>query len=505
MKKYRQNNATTPQSTYYKKQLSKTHSRAKAVGAFYLLAIIAFAAAAFLPFYATEWLNLGVMKFYKSFTLETLKAWNDPFVFMELACSAVYALMLVGLVVNVLRAFQCLNWLNKKTASREYGFNRPVLAMNDLGSIFSGSFAVIVVSYFLISVLSGAFEPNYLSLIVLGVGVVGRLLLGVWGAKSSYFNVEDGQITEEKRAWGRFSPFLRNLLQLAAVGGILYSFIKAFYLYRLPSILLYPEELKFLWEFEKAQLISYALQVLALLFVIVLIKHATAITEYNENGAHGSGMKVFRIFALLTALAAGGVFAVHYFKFKVFDEEGYKFAKSMEMYMLLVAGIALAMFVIELIMRKFPKSLVKETSSEASDDENVEFGYLPFEENTETDTKPLAADERPACVYIPMLAPMMFNPQTGKFTPAPQHPSQPIPFPYPMPTLSSPTHTPMLAPAQGETQETEEASTGHLRILDEKVEAYCPSCDKLLRIDGTMEYHRCPVCGKVFKIRVIKK
>ncbi len=523
MKKYRKTTAPNAESAHFKMRLSKTRGRAKFVGYLYLLFIVAFAAVACLPFYTTEFLNIGVTKFYKTFTLDNLKEWKDPFTLMLLASSAIYALMLLGLVVNVLRAFGCLGWLHKKTASKEYGFDRPVFAMNDLGKLFSGSFAVLICSYFLISVLSGLFEPNRLFVIVLGAGVLCRLFLGVWGAKASYFTIQDGKITENKRDWGRVAPFVRNLLQLAAVFGILYYFVKAFYLYGLPSLLLDSELREVLFDTTEL-LLAYGLQIVALLFVLPLIKHATAITEYNENGREGSGMKTFRVFALLTALAAGGVFAVHYFKFKVFDMEGYKFAKSQEMYMLFVAGIAFVAFIVELIMHKLPRCFSEAPATKNAQTEE-EFGFEPqsTEESDEATsaTQPKSANGQPTYVYVPVLVPPLHY-ATGKFAPAPypcpMHPVAPptlaptpapatlSPAPAPVVAAAAPTTVPTVAPVSVEREvEENDPTEGMQKVENGKAEVRCPFCDTLLRVDGTVEYHRCPTCSKVFQLRTVQK
>ena len=82
---------------------------------------------------------------------------------------------------------------------------------------------------------------------------------------------------------------------------------------------------------------------LSLLFFAVLLTHATNVTEFDSEGVEASGMKNFRVFAFLTLLTSVGAWAVKYFLFQVFVTE-----------LLIMAAIALAAFIIELIMKNMP-------------------------------------------------------------------------------------------------------------------------------------------------------
>ena len=245
MKRTRKKNTLTQRGAYLKNRIARNRGRAQFVGIVYLLSIIALAAVVFMPLFelkAESVTSLTVMEFWKVFTPKHFKALNALTPILQLANSALYALMLLGLAINVLRALGKLGWLFKKKASKSYGFNRNVYAMEDLGHIFSGSFAVIITVYFLISVINGfgCIVPTMWTYILLGGGAFIHLFAGVIGGKVSYFDIEDGEISEDKRVVGRFSAFFRNVLQLAAVGAIMYYFQKTEVIHTVIGPLLVP-------------------------------------------------------------------------------------------------------------------------------------------------------------------------------------------------------------------------------------------------------------------------
>ncbi len=375
MKKYRRNKAKalSLDGVSLKKRILRTRRRAKLVGTLYLLGIIALAAAACLPLMIHDLAPVGVMAFWKSFLPANMDMKSVDGL-TKLATSGLYALMLLGVVINVFRALGKLGWLNKKNASRMYGFNRNVFAMEDLGRIFSGSLAVIMTTYFLIAILCPTYQVNLLMLITLGVGFVLHLLLGFWGAKTGYFDIDKDQILEQKRLAGRFAPIFRNFLQLAALVVMLYCFLEVNTL----ATLVDTSNLKNITK-DMANLISIAAQAVILLCFFVLIKHATAITEYNIDGAQGAGMKNFRIFSFFVFLAAGAAVA-----YKYLMVEG----KQLDTMMLIIAGVAFVMFVIELIMRKMPKL--------PSDKKQKKVKEVEEEFNLESLPQPEVAPQAPA-------------------------------------------------------------------------------------------------------------
>ncbi len=354
MRKYRRRAALTSRGLYLRKRIAGNRSRAKFVGGVYLLAIIALAGVVgYFPLLTHELASLDVMSFWKIFKPSTFKNFslsNTALVY-ELAVSGLYGLMLLGLVINVFRGLGKLGWLCKKSANHSYGFNRNVYAMEDLGRIFSGSYAVVLFTYFLIAVLCKDFNgktyqiDKIIMLSVLGGGVFLHLFCGLLGTKVRYYDFDNGQILEETRIVGRFAPLFRNLLQLGAVFVTMYFFLRLTTINTVIPELFKRSTIKELIK-DVPKLIGVAAQVGILLCLAVLTKHATAITEYNFDGANGAGMKNFRVFSFFTALIAGGVIAFRYLFVK---------GAKLDVNLLIIGCIAFVMFVIELIMRKMPK------------------------------------------------------------------------------------------------------------------------------------------------------
>ncbi len=339
MRKYRKTSSMSKDGVSLKKRIARTRRRAKGVGFLYLLGIIGLAAVACLPLFVHDLAPVGVMAFWKTFTNMDLKSVTG---LSKVINSGIYALILLGLVINVFRAFGKLGWLCKKNASKTYGFNRNVFAMEDLGCIFNGSFLAIFLGYFAIAIICGEAIINPLMLIVLGAGVVIHLFAGFWGAKTGYFDIEKQQIVEQKRVVGRIAPFIRNLLQVVAIVVIMYCVIETNTL----NTLLKKGELNAAIK-NTDSLVMLATQVVSILCILVLAKHTMAITEFNIDGARGAGMKNFRIFTFITFLAAGAAFAYKYFVMA---------GKEMDLMLLIMAGAALVSFIIEVIMHKMPKS-----------------------------------------------------------------------------------------------------------------------------------------------------
>ncbi len=382
MKKYRKASALTSRGVYLRKRIAQNRRRAKLVGLLYLFATIALAAVACLPLVSYDLAPVGVMKFWKTFLPKNLDLKSTAGL-IKVVTSGLYALMLLGVVINVLRALGKLGWLFKKRANRTHGFNRNAYAMEDLGNIFSGSLAVIVSTYLLIVLICGGGVASIKTAIdtalhggskwlirigaVAGVALV-HILLGFWGAKVAYFDVEDGEVIEEKRLVGRFAPVFRNVLQILATCAIIYFFLQISTLDEAVQKALTKGGAKSLLK-DMPTLVSLAAQAVILLCTLVLIKHASATTEYNIEGPRGPGMKNFRVFSFFIFLAAGAAVA---YKYLVVS------GKVLDKNLLIIAGIAFVMFLIELIMCKMPRIPgEKQKRVKKGDDEEIPLESLP--------------------------------------------------------------------------------------------------------------------------------
>ena len=364
MKRNRLKNVLSQRGAYLKKGIVSTRCRAKFVGLIYLLGIIALAAVvALMPLFDLTKQTLapiGLMAFWQEFMPANLSTnLTTATGIVKLVNAALYGLMLIGVVINVLRGLGRLNWLFKRKASKTFGFNRNVYAMEDLGNIFSGSFAVILVAHFLMAVISGQLYPNMMMLVVVGGGVFVHLFAGFIGGKVAYYNVEDGELQEQRRLVKRFPALFRNVLQLAAVGAILYYFLMVCTLHTVIGPLMEIGGIQNYVLGQPMAYISIVCQVLTVIFVLPLIKHATATTEYNIDGAYGPGMKTFRVFSFFTLLSAGATAAARFLLGEIvfFFNGGvtsFTVAQLLDKGSIIIAIIAFVMLVIELIMRKAP-------------------------------------------------------------------------------------------------------------------------------------------------------
>ncbi len=383
MRKYRKASALTSRGVYLRKRIARNRRRAKIVGLLYLLGIIALAAIACLPLVINDLAPVGVMTFWKTFLPANLDL-KSATGLTKAITSGLYGLMLLGVAINVLRGLGKLGWLFKKRANKTYGFNRNVYAMEDLGNIFAGSIAVLLSTYFLIAVIIGDGVASItaildavmggevpvlrlLALVVAGILVL-HFILCFFGAKVGYYDVEDGEVIEQRRLAGRFAPLFRNILQVAASFSIVYFFLQVNTLDEVASTLLNKGDVKSLVG-DLAKLISLAAQAVIFLSALVLVKHATASTEYNIDGARGPGMKNFRVFSFFVFLAAGAAAA-----YKYLMVEG----KVLDKNLLIIAGIGFVMFIIELIMCKMPRIPGEKQKKEKKNvDEEIPFESLP--------------------------------------------------------------------------------------------------------------------------------
>lgn len=353
MKKAKNTLSKEARRTY--RRIKSTRAKAQWVGFFYLIATIAITALAVLPTLNVDYVNvLGDGK----------KLWEVTGALganVATISAVLYAIMLLTLLINVFKILGKLGWLYKRKASLTYGFNRNALAMQSMGKIFSGSFAVVIVFNFLIALLNGtyggaklfdfaAFDsllaanmfvtnlPNVL--LIVAAGVVFHLFLGVWGGKISMFEIDEEtrMVVEVKRQVGRFAAFFRNTLQVVV------SLVIACLLLQVNKLDAFVAGLL---GGSVTLNIPEILQAVIVLCWLVLIVHATNTTEYNVLGAEGKGMKNFKVFIFFTLAASAALYVLGgYELFKFDDVEGTN--------VLIIAGVSLVMFIIEILMRKAP-------------------------------------------------------------------------------------------------------------------------------------------------------
>ena len=439
MRQYMKKNVPSQQGLYLKKRIASTHARAKFVGIVYFFAILAIAAVACLPLFESALAPLGVMEFWRVFKMDNFKSLDTIEEIIVMCNACLYGLMLFGIAINVLKALSKLNWLFKKKGSRTYSFNRNVYAMEDLGNIFSGSFASIIIFHFIMYILCGEMKVLWPFYAVMGGGLFLHFFCGLIGGKASYFAADSkGNLVEEKRTIGRVAPFIRNVLQVAAVFSMMYFFLDTCCLSNVLGPILQENSFNNYVKDDILTYVSLVLQVLTALWLIVLVKHATGISEYSMQGSNASGMKNYRIFAFFVLLTAGATAVCRYiFGEACFVEfEGLTYmgiAKGIDYSSIYLAAIAFVIFVVEVIMRHMPHFPGNKWEEE-------EDGYWDM------DYPPILYSNNPDGVPVP-------------------------------PTVARPDAKPQ----------------------DEKAEVKCPTCGKLLKISAAVKYHRCPCCGKVFE------
>ncbi len=357
---YQKTHTLTMQGHQMKRRIARNRSRATLVGFLYLIGTIALAAiAALVPFFVNELAPAGVSNILETFQNMDISTVDG---LVKTINAVLYMLMFVGTVVNVIKALSKLGWLCKKSATENLGLNRNVYAMEDMGRAFSGSIALLFCVYFLMAIISGdgmsaidsiigtlngtlnAGSSTYLALILILVFIILHILIGFIGAKISYFNIENGQIVEHKRIVGRFAPIVRNAVQLVGMVVLVCFFLQSNTLHAAITTLLAENGIETFMGDQNA-LMAAILQVVIVISLLVLIKHATATTEYAINGVRSSGMKNFRVFAFFVFVAAAAAaFIVQYDAIEAFQVNH-----------IIMAVVALVLFIVELVMRKFPK------------------------------------------------------------------------------------------------------------------------------------------------------
>lgn len=323
------------------KRIKSAHRKSRFVGTIYLLANIALVVLACLPLLSSAEGSLSVITLESGFALGTF---YQPIVdvingtetlsggfLIEFIPAVVYILMLVILLVNMIRSFSQLKMLYTRKASRTLGYNRNMFAMDELGKLFASSFATVVILNFENAMLFTGGEVTLYGWIGLAFCLFVHFFCGVIGGKVSLFEVlnadenaarsyhlDCGQffngvvkisdvagpakVKELKRIPAMGVYFFRNLFQIVATGAMIWAFAKVNILnYALEDLLGvgWPENLG-------TSIVPMALEVGLLLCLFILIKHATAQTEFNRLGMDGRGMRNFKVFSLFYFFIAVG-------------------------------------------------------------------------------------------------------------------------------------------------------------------------------------------------------
>jgi len=355
---------TNSKATPLKRRIKAVHRRARFVGTLYWLATIALAALACLPLLKTEENLLWVGGFYGPILglIDGTETFSMEFLF-TLVPVALYALMLIGLFINIIRCFANFSWLYTGKACHEHGCNRNLFAMEKLGKIFSASFASIILCNYVNGLVFFSGDITLYALIAIAAGLFIHFVCGVLGSKvtlfldvtkkssKNYHFTYNGicgwiyptdnviRLREVKREHKVTVFFFRNLFQVVFAAGLVYMFASINFLDNAVYDILVGNGIDTMLG-NPILAVPAVLEVLMLLCLVVLIKHATGTTEYNRDCMEGKGMKNFKVFALFIFLLSVGL-AVYF----IMDKE------EDIMSPIIMAVVAFVAFLLDVIIR----------------------------------------------------------------------------------------------------------------------------------------------------------
>jgi len=317
-------------------------------------------------------------------------------------------------------------------------------------------------------------EIGMLGYAALAFGLLIHFIAGILEAKVSVFvvNEKTSNVKEEFRTGNVFIDFFRNLIQITEIMAILYFFIPESKIYGFVNGLVGGAGF--------AVDISAILDIVIMLCLFVLIKHATASTEYNFYVNNGKGMRNFRVFSFFTFVASAGKLAMS------FVETGAMPAVE-ALYVPIIA--LLSVFVDWALQDKTWKGEMQEASAIV----HGELAKDPQEEEEEANKQqspyppypPMPgypnAGAYPNSMYVPVYYPCVIQPE-----------AKPVPNTEELPVVPEPPQvvTDLLDPEV-------------ITELDPNKEfkVRCPQCGKELSVKDRSPYHRCAACGKVFTLQ----
>lgn len=342
------NSASAKRYAAVKQRIRKGQRRAKRIGFLYLIATLAIAALACLSLVQVNDGNsvhdMGVMSFYQVF-MQLSSGYQGKE--QALAIASIYALMLVIIVVCVCKEFSKVRWLCKKKASRTYGFNRPMYAMDDMARAFTWVFASVVVAHITIACLAQEATFSMFAYVVLGIGVVTRLLCGVATFEVGLFEIEDG-FAQQQREHGKVSCVVRNVLQIAACALMGWGFYKSRALHSAIANM-YVNWNAYLAD--PMKMLIPCLEIVAYLFWALMVLYAVSDIEYDIDGRVAYGRKRFFWLSFVAAACLGGALGYSYFAL----------GEQPCMQMLVAGGAAIGVWLAEIILFTFPKEKQSKT------------------------------------------------------------------------------------------------------------------------------------------------
>ncbi len=509
-----------------KKRVRTVQDKAKTAGMLYLLGIILMAVAGALLTLVTNTVVSGakftqfpvvnavnaVISLFKGGIVNVIK--NAELFRMTFAL-LLYIIMMLALVINIFRALAKLGWLFKKKASYTYGFNRNMYAMDDLGKIFSGSFSALILTnlfmilFFTVQTSAGKLDHaiTLFGYITLGVGLVFHIVCGLIEGNVTLFTSGE-KIEEVDREQGLFVYFFRNLIQVVAVAVVLIFFLQAsIFSATVQGAMDAIFTKNFGWFKQNLMiLIRFAVELFAWIWVMVMVKHATASTEYNREGKYGKGMKNFTVFSLLALIFTAGLIVLKLLGIGLMQGE----TKGFSFPLLWTAIACLVGFLSDCIFKSRKKKEDQETSENPEPvvtqtaQTAEQAPVVPFMPNMPVNAPGIPYQP----IYIPVYYPYPFmGVYGGPVQNAENVPAYTYGGPMPAPAYLQPAPSPATAEAEAKEANVLEEVSEEPQEIETPLDpskiwmVRCPQCGKLLKVREVSPYHRCPACDKIFKLK----
>lgn len=434
----------SPNIAAMRKKVKKAHKKNRFVGLLYLIGTLALIVLAFLPClkikFADGGVDLSILSFYKALLLAFEGNIAALLVFL------LYLVMIVILLAEFFRIFSQFRRVMKKNDRNVNACNRNLSAMEKMGDMFSFVFTTVVIINFLIYVITPTIgdlrverdQPlfNLLGYVFLAVGMLIHFVAGAVGGTSTLFIVGVG-VEERKRTDSILVFVLRNLIQVVATAAIVYFVTPVLTLHH------------FFADFSIANLIAFILQVVAVVFIVILIKNSMSTIEYNLMGMDAFGIQRTAVFALLTGLVCVGAF--------ILDKNTAVEPAEMIFNYLFAAIAGVVCFVLNMII--FPREKKEKEPEEVRDWKEVKEEEKPQVEEKKQQQPVGQLTGLPTSIDLNLVIPKNRCPDDCK--------------------------------------------VANIGVAATKYEVDCPTCGKKLSVKQA-SYHRCPSCGKVFQLNIGK-
>lgn len=261
-----------------------------------------------------------------------------------LIISVLYIVMILMTLVNFIRCTLKLFRINKKNPTRKRGYNRSGRAARISSRAYSGSFFATM-AFSVIAILLGDGQFTLFFYVMLAVGLVFHFMGNFIVCKLSYFLESDDRFfpIERKRLLGRVLPLFRNFVQYVAIGALVVMIDKLGLLPNIFALLGSGTADSNIF----VGTIFPALLALVMVFTVIMLRHATNVTEYNEFGSYGKGMKTVRVCSIFNLIFGIGAVVIAYILAKDAGING--------LYAIAIAAISLVLFILEMLLASASK------------------------------------------------------------------------------------------------------------------------------------------------------